>query len=183
MSDITNKRIEIIPADKVYRINIKECDIKFAQKEMEIISNLVMNNTRIIMWTRNFLIVALTALIGYTIKEVLLNDKLCKQQKIEVFIPFIFIMITLTTMIFLIELIVTTWQNAHINRLWQLDIAINKKIIQEEEKNSSMYSLGKILIHKAQKVQLFMQFYHPHFSYSILHCFLFFLCSIGYLIT
>ena len=120
--------------DKLEKIKIREGTdegrksyLEYAQKEMEIIVSLVENITKIIIQSRYFLILSLTILFGYLLK---INESLEPITKIYfLFFGFILILVFLAN-----EILVTTWQRAHINRLWQLDTAINEKIMVDYEK-------------------------------------------------
>lgn len=128
-------------------IKIKEENLEFAQKEMELIVSLVQNNTQTIMQLRYFLIVSLTALFGYAIKEDFFNKKKNKEKERD---PKFFLLLGLflTLFFFVTEATITSWQIAHMNRLSKLDNAINERILEDGEKIIEEKKLQEIFIGK-----------------------------------
>lgn len=124
--------------------------ISAIQKEMEIVSGLVQNNTNIINKLRNFHITLIGALLGLGIWGVY------RASGNGIIVEVLKILFVITLFFAVSEGIVTGWQISHINRLFLLDEIVNEKLKLDEEvkklnlkqDENSKYILGRVFMYK-----------------------------------
>jgi len=112
-------------------ITIQEDKVNEVQKEMEILTQFLISNSEQILWIRGFLLTIMTAIIGYSLKE--FNSQEEKNRKLSIYKNRYRILVVLFLIIvisFIIEFFIEYRQACLINRIYQLDCAVNDKMIQ-----------------------------------------------------
>ena len=108
---------------KLEDLIIQKSDLGEALHEMEIVYGFLISNAEQIMWIRGILLTVLIGIVGYTLKEYYLGDyKMIINEKRP---RIMWLLISIVFLAFILESIIQVEQTLLINRISQLDKAIN----------------------------------------------------------